>query len=185
MLRSLRSNSNASKMPMVTRSSIQGGSISNELGEQTAPGEARTGRQIGGRDVIATWTVRGRRPASARSAGEGQKPRGPQRQTGHLPRHASAGRSVGRILPSPPGGCARAGRRRDGRGRRGQTQPVSQQRAESGTCLSPWRARGDGAVRSLRHGRGAHGPGPRRPYGRGGARTVAAGARRRRAPAAA
>jgi hypothetical protein len=52
MLRSLRSNGNASKAPMVTRSSIQGaGSISSELGEQAAPGEARTGRQIGGRNV--------------------------------------------------------------------------------------------------------------------------------------
>ena len=51
MLRSLRSNGNAGKVPMATRSSIQGGSISNELGKQAAPGEARTGRQIGGRNV--------------------------------------------------------------------------------------------------------------------------------------
>jgi len=140
MLRSLRSNGNASKAPMVTRSSIQGaGSISSELGEQAAPGEARTGRQIGGRNVYCDADAG---PAGAPSAGEGRRPvllcmatnrevpsgrRATCRDT-----HRLAGRSVSRSYPPlPVVACARAGRRRDRRGRRGQTEPVSQQRAES------------------------------------------------------
>ena len=139
MLRSLWSNGNAGKVPMATRSSIQGGSISNELGEQAAPGEARTGRQIGGRNVYCDGDAG---PAGAPSAGEGRRPvllcmatnrevpsgrRATCRDT-----HRLAGRSVSRSYPPlPVVACARAGRRRDRRGRRGQTEPVSQQRAES------------------------------------------------------
>ena len=117
----------------------------------------------------------GRRRVQACVAVHGHRPRGPQRQTGHLPRHAPAGRSVGQsILPSPPGGCVRSGRAEARQTRTSRPNRASQP-AESRerTCLSPSRATQQ-SVRSVTVA--VTGPAPGDRTAGGGARTVAAGA---------